>query len=104
MTAPDYFRLEHLQEEFNFVTDEEMERSKRLRLLRLRNQEVPEFRNCKFVPLLEREIPDKVFQVSLPKLDHIRKTDERIHTWFVRCNCCSSFALVPNEFRSMKKD
>ncbi|MEQ2178268.1 hypothetical protein GOODEAATRI_012263 [Goodea atripinnis] len=68
VTAPDYFRLEHLQEEFNFVTDEEIERSKRFRLLSLRNQEAPEFRNYKFVPLLEREISDKVFQVSLSKV------------------------------------
>lgn len=70
VTAPDYFRLEHLQEEFNFVTDEEMEGSKRFRLLRLRNQEAPEFRNYKFAPLLEREVSDKVFQVSLLKKTH----------------------------------
>lgn len=66
VTAPEYFRLEQLQEEFNFVTDEELERSKRFRLLKLRNQEVAEFRNYKCVPALEREVSDKVFQVSLP--------------------------------------
>lgn len=64
MTAPDYFRLEQLQEEFNFVTDEELERSRRFRLLRLRSQEIAEFRNYKFIPAQEREVPDKVFQVS----------------------------------------
>ncbi|XP_015259772.1 PREDICTED: coiled-coil and C2 domain-containing protein 2A [Cyprinodon variegatus] len=79
VTAPDYFRLEHLQEEFNFVTDEEMERSKRLRLLRLRNQEVPEFRNCKFVPLLEREIPDKVFQEYEKRLKDGEDIDTKEH-------------------------
>uniref|UniRef100_A0A3Q3M014 Coiled-coil and C2 domain containing 2A n=1 Tax=Mastacembelus armatus TaxID=205130 RepID=A0A3Q3M014_9TELE len=62
VTAPEYFRLEQLQEEFNFVTDEELDRSKRFRLLRLRNQEVAEFRNYKCVPALEREVTDKVFQ------------------------------------------
>ncbi|XP_026201331.1 coiled-coil and C2 domain-containing protein 2A isoform X2 [Anabas testudineus] len=62
VTAPDYFRLEQLQEEFNFVTDEELDRSRRFRLLRLRNQEVAEFRNYKSVPALEREVTDKVFQ------------------------------------------
>lgn len=65
VTAPEYFRLEQLQEEFNFVSDEELERSKRFRLLRLRNQEVAEFRNYKCVPALEREVTDKVFQVRL---------------------------------------
>ncbi|KAI3369014.1 hypothetical protein L3Q82_025986 [Scortum barcoo] len=63
VTAPEYFRLEQLQEEFNFVTDEELERSKRFRLLSLRNQEVAEFRNYKFVPAQEREVTDKVFQI-----------------------------------------
>ncbi|XP_034566120.1 coiled-coil and C2 domain-containing protein 2A isoform X2 [Notolabrus celidotus] len=62
VTAPEYFRLEQLQEEFNFVSDEELERSKRFRLLKLRNQEVAEFRNYKCVPALEREVTDKVFQ------------------------------------------
>lgn len=71
VTAPEYFRLEQLQEEFNFVTDEELERSKRFRLLRLRNQEVAEFRNYKCVPALEREVTDKVFQVSLPNISYI---------------------------------
>uniref|UniRef100_A0A3Q3JIU8 Uncharacterized protein n=1 Tax=Monopterus albus TaxID=43700 RepID=A0A3Q3JIU8_MONAL len=65
VTAPEYFRLEQLQQEFDFVTDEELDRSKRLRLLRLRNQEVAEFRNYKCVPALEREVTDEVFQVHL---------------------------------------
>lgn len=68
VTAPEYFRLEQLQEEFNFAIDEDLERSKRFRLLRLRNQEVAEFRNYKYVPPLEREVTDKVFQVSPPSI------------------------------------
>lgn len=71
VTAPEYFRLEQLQEEFNFVTDEELEKSKRFRLLRFRNQEVAEFRNYKCVPALEREVTDKVFQVSLLNIYYI---------------------------------
>lgn len=65
--APEYFRLEHLQEEFNFVTDEELENSKRFQLLKLRNQGVPEFRNFTFVPALESEVSDELFQVSISK-------------------------------------
>ncbi|XP_037386147.1 coiled-coil and C2 domain-containing protein 2A isoform X2 [Talpa occidentalis] len=59
---PDFFRLEQLQQEFNFVSDEELNRSKRFRLLRLRSQEVPEFRNYKQVPAYDREIMERVFQ------------------------------------------
>ncbi|XP_053560101.1 coiled-coil and C2 domain-containing protein 2A [Bombina bombina] len=60
--VPEYFRLEQLQKEFDFVSDEEFNRSKRFRLLQLRNQEVAEFRNFKQVPLKDREISDKIFQ------------------------------------------
>ncbi|XP_042326505.1 coiled-coil and C2 domain-containing protein 2A isoform X2 [Sceloporus undulatus] len=60
-SVPDFFRLEQLQQEFNFVSDEEFNRSKRFRLLELRNSEVAEFRNYKCVPLLEREINEKIF-------------------------------------------
>uniref|UniRef100_A0A8B9QI35 Coiled-coil and C2 domain containing 2A n=1 Tax=Apteryx owenii TaxID=8824 RepID=A0A8B9QI35_APTOW len=60
--VPDFFRLEQLQQEFNFVSDEELNRSKRFRLLQLRNAEVAEFRNYKPVPLHEREISEKLFQ------------------------------------------
>uniref|UniRef100_A0A8D0FQX3 Coiled-coil and C2 domain containing 2A n=1 Tax=Strix occidentalis caurina TaxID=311401 RepID=A0A8D0FQX3_STROC len=59
---PDFFRLEQLQQEFNFVSDEEFNRSKRFRLLQLRSGEVAEFRNYKQVPLHEREISEKIFQ------------------------------------------
>ncbi|KAM4708010.1 coiled-coil and C2 domain-containing protein 2A [Discoglossus pictus] len=60
--VPEYFRLEQLQKEFDFMTDEELGRSKRFRLLQLRNQEVAEFRNYKHVPIKEREISDKILQ------------------------------------------
>ncbi|XP_045330457.1 coiled-coil and C2 domain-containing protein 2A isoform X6 [Leopardus geoffroyi] len=60
--VPDFFRLEQLQQEFNFVSDEELNRSKRFRLLCLRSQEVPEFRNYKQIPAYDREIMEKVFQ------------------------------------------
>ncbi|RXM98044.1 Coiled-coil and C2 domain-containing protein 2A [Acipenser ruthenus] len=59
---PDFFRLEQLQEEFNFASEDELQRSKRFRLLELRSQEVAEFRNYKRVPALDREISEKVFQ------------------------------------------
>lgn len=63
LAVPEYFRLEQLQEEFNFLSDEELQRSRRFRLLRLRSQEVPEFRHFKCVPSMEREVSEKVFQV-----------------------------------------
>ena len=49
------------QEEFNFLTDEEFEQLNRFRLLRLRNEEVTEFRNLALVPCQEHEIMDSTF-------------------------------------------
>uniref|UniRef100_A0A8C9KVJ1 Coiled-coil and C2 domain containing 2A n=1 Tax=Serinus canaria TaxID=9135 RepID=A0A8C9KVJ1_SERCA len=69
--VPDFFRLEQLQQEFNFVSDEEFNRSKRFRLLQLRSEEVAEFRNYKQVPLHEREISEKIFQ------DYEKRVQER---------------------------
>ncbi|KAK7919322.1 hypothetical protein WMY93_010606 [Mugilogobius chulae] len=79
VTAPDYFRLEQLQDEFNFVTDDELDNSKRYKLLRLRNQGVPEFRNYKFVPALEREVSDKVFQDYEKRLKEGDAVDTKQH-------------------------
>lgn len=73
MTTPEYFRLEHLQEEFNFASDEELERSRRFRMLQLRNQGVAEFRNYKLIPAQEREVTDRMFQVSFLNIYHSRE-------------------------------
>ncbi|XP_076825165.1 coiled-coil and C2 domain-containing protein 2A-like isoform X2 [Clavelina lepadiformis] len=61
--APDYFRLEQLQEEFNFIADEEFARMNRLRILQLRNEEVNEFRNMTMIPSQEHEVMDSAFTV-----------------------------------------
>ncbi|XP_067325078.1 coiled-coil and C2 domain-containing protein 2A isoform X3 [Anolis sagrei] len=78
-SVPDFFRLEQLQQEFNFVSDEEFNRSKRFRLLELRNNEVAEFRNYKCVPLLEREISEKVFQDYEKRLRERDVVDTKEH-------------------------
>ena len=59
-----HFRLEQLQAEFDFTTDEELVKNRRYQAIQLREQEVPEFRGYKLLPALEREIQDSVFDVS----------------------------------------
>ncbi|XP_072593856.1 coiled-coil and C2 domain-containing protein 2A isoform X2 [Vulpes vulpes] len=80
--VPDFFRLEQLQQEFNFVSDEELNRSKRFRLLCLRSQEVPEFRNYKQIPAYDREIMEKVFQDYEKRLQdrNVIETKDHIDT------------------------
>uniref|UniRef100_A0A8C0IZK3 Coiled-coil and C2 domain containing 2B n=1 Tax=Chelonoidis abingdonii TaxID=106734 RepID=A0A8C0IZK3_CHEAB len=58
-----YFRLEQLQEEFNFVTEEEIKKCKRFQLLQLRNSEQLDFCYFRQIPLYDREIPDAVIQM-----------------------------------------
>ena len=62
---PEYFRLEQLQEEFDFCKDEELNTNRRFRLLEYRSQEVPEFRNYRMVPASQEEISPDFFDVSL---------------------------------------
>lgn len=57
----DYFRLEQLQEEFNFATDEDLELDRRYQLLQFREKEIQEFRNYKLVPPYEKEVPQDIF-------------------------------------------
>eukprot|EP00057_Strongylocentrotus_purpuratus_P020191 XP_011674665.1 PREDICTED: coiled-coil and C2 domain-containing protein 2A [Strongylocentrotus purpuratus] len=64
----DYFRLEQLQQEFDFVTDEELETNRRFKLLQLREKEVEEFRNYKMVPAIEKEIAETFFEEYEMKL------------------------------------
>ncbi|KAM6182264.1 protein CC2D2B [Erethizon dorsatum] len=59
---PQYFRLEQLQDEFNFVSEEEMKKSKRFQLLQLRNAGQLDIFLLQQMPLYDREIPDLVFQ------------------------------------------
>ncbi|KAA0706744.1 Coiled-coil and C2 domain-containing protein 2A [Triplophysa tibetana] len=79
MAVPEYFRLEQLHEEFNFLSDEELQRSRRFRLLILRSQEVPEFRHFKCVPSVEREISEKVFQEYERRIKEGEIIDTRDH-------------------------
>uniref|UniRef100_A0A2K6GZW5 CC2D2A N-terminal C2 domain-containing protein n=2 Tax=Propithecus coquereli TaxID=379532 RepID=A0A2K6GZW5_PROCO len=60
---PKYFRLEQLQDEFNFVSEEEMKKSKRFQLLQLRNAGQLDIFLLQQMPVYDREIPDLVFQV-----------------------------------------
>lgn len=56
-------KLNPLQGEFDFCTEEELYEDSRLKLLTLRDKDVPEFRNLRNIPLRRREIPDDIFKV-----------------------------------------
>lgn len=61
-SAPQYFRLNQLEEECEFVSQKEFAKSKRFKLIQLRDKGVPEFKNFKMIPTRDREIPDNIFE------------------------------------------
>uniref|UniRef100_A0A8D0GHD1 Coiled-coil and C2 domain containing 2B n=1 Tax=Sphenodon punctatus TaxID=8508 RepID=A0A8D0GHD1_SPHPU len=77
--VPKYFRLEQLQEEFNFVTEEEIKKSKRFQLLQLRNLGQLDFCHYQQIPLYDREIPDTLFQMRKLVMIHLVKTKHKFN-------------------------
>ncbi|XP_076981673.1 protein CC2D2B isoform X2 [Tamandua tetradactyla] len=84
---PKYFRLEQLQDEVNFVSEEEMKKNKRFQLLQLRNAGQLDVFLLQQMPLYDKEIPDLVFQeyerqivndISISELNSI--TAQRINS------------------------
>ncbi|CAH8625096.1 unnamed protein product [Schistosoma rodhaini] len=63
-----YFQLNFLMEYFNFCTDEDLDKSKRIRLIQLRNNHVPGFQNV-IIPTFAKQIPDELFDSLNEKKD-----------------------------------
>lgn len=55
-----YFRLEQLQEEFDFTTPEAIAENRRFRLLQLREKQIPEFAGLRMIPPNENEIATEI--------------------------------------------
>jgi coiled-coil and C2 domain-containing protein 2A len=53
-----------VQEEFDFVTDDDIENSRRFKFIMYRDQEIPYFKNQK-IPLLDKEVPEELFGVTI---------------------------------------
>ena len=63
LQLPEHYRLDQLQAEFDFVTDDYLDASRRFRLIRYREREIPDFKN-KVIPAFDWEVTDDVFAVS----------------------------------------
>uniref|UniRef100_A0A4X2JNY5 Uncharacterized protein n=1 Tax=Vombatus ursinus TaxID=29139 RepID=A0A4X2JNY5_VOMUR len=89
---PKYFRLEQLQEEFNFVSEEEIKKNKRFQLLQLRNAGQLDVFVLQQMPLYDREIPDLVFQV-LHFLCTVHDYHQVSHVLIIFCHSISQISL-----------
>ncbi|CAM1295274.1 CC2D2A (predicted) [Pycnogonum litorale] len=79
--VPDYFRLDHVQEEFNFVADEEIDNNLRFKMIELRESGmVQEFKNYAMIPLKEKEIPRDLFETYERRLRKEQSDEELIRS------------------------
>ncbi len=52
-----YFRLDQHQDQLIFCTDAEIQRNPRFQMIQLRRAKVPEFKNYRMIPILDKEVP-----------------------------------------------
>ncbi|KAH9523492.1 Coiled-coil and C2 domain-containing protein 2A [Bulinus truncatus] len=58
----EYFRLEPLQQEFNFASFEELENNLRFKMIALRDEEHPMFKGYQMIPINEKELPKDIIK------------------------------------------
>ncbi|KAK4468063.1 hypothetical protein MN116_008237 [Schistosoma mekongi] len=63
-----YFHLDFFIECYNFCTDEDLNKSKRIRLIQLREKCIPEFQNI-IIPSIGKHIPEEIFNSLNKKKD-----------------------------------
>ena len=55
--AGGYFRLDQHQDQLIFCTDAEIQNNPRFQMIQLRRAKVPEFKNYRMIPILDKEVP-----------------------------------------------
>ncbi len=63
LKLPEHFRLNQMSAEFDFVSEEDLEKNKRFRLITLRTLDEPEFKGLKFLPIDERHVKKDAFDL-----------------------------------------
>ena len=52
-----YFRLDQHHDQLIFCSDEEIQNNPRFQMIQLRRAKVPEFKNYRMIPILDKEVP-----------------------------------------------
>ena len=68
-----YFRLDQMEDQFAFCSEEEIQSNLRFQMLQLRSAKAPEFRNYRLLPALEKEIPRGILEAHARRLELNRK-------------------------------
>ena len=64
ISGPQFFRLNQLEKETEFLSKEDIENNRRFKLIKLRDEGVSELKHFQMIPPYERLIPEDVFDVS----------------------------------------
>lgn len=57
-----YFRLDQHLDQLNFCTDAEIQNNPRFQMIQLRRAKVPEFKNYRMIPILDKEVPKGILE------------------------------------------
>ena len=68
-----YFRLDQLDDQFSFCSEEELNNNVRFQIIQLRSAKAPDFRNYKMIPSYEKEIPKGILESYAKKLEYRQK-------------------------------
>ena len=62
-----YFRLDQHHDQLIFCTDEEIQNNPRFQMIQLRRAKVPEFKNYRMIPILDKEVPKGLLEARTKK-------------------------------------
>merc|ERR1719433_1452336 len=57
-----YFRLDQHHDQLIFCTDQEIRNNPRFQMIQLRRAKVPEFKNYRMIPILDKEVPKDLLE------------------------------------------
>ena len=68
-----YFRLDQMDDQFSFCTEEQINNNVRFQMIQLRSAKAPDFRNYRQIPAYEKEIPKGILESYAKKLEYRQK-------------------------------
>lgn len=68
-----YFRLDQMDDQFSFCSEEQLNNNVRFQIIQLRSAKAPDFRNYRMIPSYDKEIPKGILESYAKKLEYRQK-------------------------------
>ena len=68
-----YFRLDQMDDQFSFCSEEEVNSNVRFQMIQLRSAKAPDFKNYRMIPAYDKEIPKGILESYAKKLEYRQK-------------------------------